>query len=66
MGAVVAIDAILQELRVLKGQPAMLPTSAQPTGHAALDAALPTGGWSEGVLSELLIPFDGVGELPLL
>lgn len=66
MGAVVAIDALLQERRVWKGQPSALPASRQPTGLAALDAALPTGGWPEGALSELLIPVDGVGELQLL
>ena len=66
MGAVVAIDALLHQRHVWKGQPAPLPPSAQPTGHAALDAALPTGGWPEAALSELLIPVDGVGELQLL
>jgi len=66
MGAVVAIDALLQERRVWKGQPAALPASRQPTGFATLDAALPTGGWPEDALSELLIPVDGVGELQLL
>ena len=66
MGAVVAIDALLHQRRVWKGQPAPLPPSAQPTGQAALDAALPTGGWPEAALSELLIPVDGVGELQLL
>lgn len=66
MGAVVAINALLHERRVWRGQPVALPPSAQPTGHAALDAALPTGGWPEAALSELLIPVDGVGELQLL
>lgn len=66
MGAVVAIDALLHQRHVWKGQPAPLPPSAQPTGHAALDAVLPTGGWPEAALSELLIPVDGVGELQLL
>lgn len=66
MGAVVAIDALLHARRVWKGRPAGLPPSAQPTGHPALDAALPTGGWPEAALTELLIPVDGVGELQLL
>jgi hypothetical protein len=66
MGAVVAIDTLLQERRVWKGQPAALPPSAQPTGYAALDAALPTAGWPEHALTELLIPADGIGELRLL
>lgn len=66
MAAVVAIDALLHQRRVWKGQPTRLPPSPQPTGVAALDAALPTGGWPEAALSEMLIPVDGVGELQLL
>jgi len=66
MAAVVAIDALLHERRVWKGQPAALPPSLQPTGYAELDAALPSGGWPEAALSELLIPVDGIGELQLL
>jgi hypothetical protein len=37
-----------------------------PTGFAALDAALPGGGWPCGALSELLLQQQGVGELSLL
>ncbi|MCK7594442.1 translesion DNA synthesis-associated protein ImuA [Pseudomarimonas salicorniae] len=66
MGAVVAIDALLHQRRLWKGQPSALPPSAQPSGHAQLDALLPTGGWPESALTELLIPADGVGELGLL
>ncbi|MDE2279700.1 MAG: translesion DNA synthesis-associated protein ImuA, partial [Xanthomonadaceae bacterium] len=66
MGAVVAIDALLQPQRVWRGRPAAAPAGAQPTGHAGLDAVLPSGGWPEAALSELLIPADGVGELQLL
>ena len=39
---------------------------AQATGFAALDAELPGGGWPRGVLSELLLPHSGVGEMRLL
>lgn len=39
---------------------------AEPTGHPALDALLPSGGWPRNSLSELLIPHDGIGELALL
>lgn len=66
MGAVVAIDALLHERRVWRGRPAVLPPSAQPTGHAVLDAALPTAGWPESALTEILFPVDGIGELQLL
>ncbi|MCW5632831.1 MAG: translesion DNA synthesis-associated protein ImuA [Rubrivivax sp.] len=40
--------------------------SAYPSGFAALDALLPGGGWPSGVLTELLLPHPGVGELRLL
>jgi len=63
---VVALDALLAGRRVWRGRPATLPASAQPTGHAALDAVLPTGGWPDAALTELLLPADGVGELRLL
>src|SRR5206468_3010102 len=36
------------------------------TGHAALDAALPDAGWPARVLTELLLPHAGIGELRLL
>lgn len=65
-GQVVALDALLAGRRVWRGRPATLPPSAQPTGHAALDAALPSGGWPESALTELLLPSDGIGELRLL
>ena len=65
-GQVVALDTLLAGRRVWRGRPATLPPSAQPTGHAALDAALPSGGWPESALTELLLPADGIGELCLL
>ena len=65
-GHVVTLDALLADHRVWRGQPAALPAAAQPTGHDALDAALPWGGWPEGALTELLLPADGIGELHLL
>ena len=37
-----------------------------PSGFAALDAELPGGGWPRRVLSELLLPHAGVGEIRLL
>lgn len=66
MGAVVAIDALLQQRRVWKGRPPPRVAGGVATGHAALDAVLPAGGWPEAALSEILIPADGVGELRLL
>lgn len=38
----------------------------EPTGHAALDALLPDGGWPRGALSEILHARDGVGEIALV
>ena len=66
MAAVVSLGSLLQDRRLWRGKPAPLPASAEPTGHALLDAALPTGGWPEAALIEILLPADGVGELQLL
>jgi hypothetical protein len=67
MGAVVALNGLLAARRVWRGQPVGPPVSApEPTGHAALDEALPAGGWPEHALSEVLVPVDGVGELSLV
>lgn len=37
-----------------------------PTGFAALDAALPGGGWPVGALTEVLPAAEGIGEVRLL
>ena len=37
-----------------------------PSGFALLDAQLPGGGWPRKVLTELLLPHPGVGEIRLL
>lgn len=67
MGAVVALDGLLAARRVWRGKPVALPAcAAEPTGHAALDEALPTGGWPEHALSEVMLPADGVGELAVV
>ncbi len=60
------IDALLRDPRLWRGRAALPTRSVQPTGHADLDAALPTGGWPQAALSELLIAADGIGELRLL
>lgn len=66
MGAVIALDTLFNGGRVWKGRPAAPPTSVHPTGLAALDAVLPTGGWPEAALSEILMAKEGVGELQLV
>ena len=45
-----------------------LPLAGQglATGNAALDQLLPTNGWPQGALTELLLESEGVGELGLL
>lgn len=49
-----------------KAGPPRPPASVYPTGLAALDAVLPSGGWPEAALSEILMAKDGVGELQLV
>lgn len=66
MGQVVALDALFTDRRIWRGQPVATPAAGQPSGLAALDAALPSGGWPEAALTELLLPADGIGELRLL
>ncbi len=67
MAVVVSLETLLQQRRLWRGQVAPLGSvSAQPTGLAALDAVLPGGGWPDAALIELLLPFDGMGELQLL
>ena len=70
MGAIagqpIALDALLGDRRIWRGRPAALPPSTQPSGHAAHDATLPTGGWPDAALTELLLPRDGIGELRLV
>jgi hypothetical protein len=66
MGAVLSLDGLLDQQRVWKGRPQVRPLGLQPTGHAALDAALPGGGWPAGALTELLLAAEGCGELQLL
>lgn len=66
MGAVIALDALLDQRRVWKGQSSAALRSSQPTGLSRLDAALPLGGWPDAALSEILLPVPGLGELSLL
>lgn len=64
---VVGLDALLDSRRVWRGQsPYVEEASAQPTGHAALDAQLPFGGWPDAALTEILSVRPGLGELTLL
>jgi len=58
---------------LLKSEPALWRGSDQhneyasiPTGYPQLDNVLPSGGWSVGCLTELLVEQHGIGELSLL
>ena len=66
MSAVVSLDTLLAGRRLWRGQSSPPPVAREPTGHAALDAVLPGGGWPEAALTELLLAADGIGELALL
>ena len=67
MGAVVALDTLLAARTLWHaGRSAAIAADGESTGHAALDALLPQGGWPRRALTELLLPADGVGELALL
>ena len=67
MAAIVSLQPLLHDRRLWRGQEAPARDhSHRATGCAALDAALPGGGWPEAALVELLIAADGLGELSLL
>ena len=67
LASVTPIDALLRDARVWRGHDTPAPTrSPHPTGFDALDEALPTGGWPEAALVEILFAADGLGELSLL
>ncbi len=46
--------------------PSSFDSGSLPSGFAALDAELPGGGWPVRVLTELLLPEPGIGEIRLL
>jgi hypothetical protein len=66
MSAVVPLSSLLDARQVWRGRAAPAPAGEQPTGWAAVDAVLPSGGWPAAALSEILLPLDGVGELQLV
>lgn len=62
-----SMDALLAARTVWRaGRGSATAARGVPTGHAALDALLPLGGWPQGAVTEILLPADGVGELALL
>jgi cell division inhibitor SulA len=62
-----SLDAMLAAQTIWRaGRLPVAASGGESTGHAALDALLPQGGWPRGALTELLLPADGVGELAIL
>ena len=67
MGEVLALDELMAARTVWRAsRGSALNHEGESSGHAALDAVLPTGGWPRKALTELLLPADGVGEIALL
>ncbi len=65
--AALALDELLAARTVWRaGQGVASVRGGESTGHAALDAVLPSGGWPRRALTELLLPADGIGEIALL
>lgn len=65
--AVVSLAQALADRRLFRGgQPLARDQGATPSGFAALDEALPWGGFPRGALTEILLPAPGLGELELL
>src|SRR5690349_10190577 len=61
-----ALEQILQRHPVWRGGALAPGAQALPSGFAALDAALPGGGWPFQGLAEVLADESGVGELALV
>ena len=63
----VALAEVLARGDIWRGDTlASLPEVAIASGHAALDAELPGGGWPRGNLTEILVDRNGFGEMLLL
>jgi len=60
------LAAVLARSDIWRGALAKTTAPTLPSGHAALDAELPGGGWPRGQLTELLCAHTGVGEIALL
>ncbi|MCL7715835.1 translesion DNA synthesis-associated protein ImuA [Stenotrophomonas mori] len=66
MAMVTALDGLLAAQTLWHAGRTAAAAAGESSGHPALDALLPQGGWPRHALSELLLPADGVGELALL
>lgn len=66
MSQALTLQTLFNERRLWRGNSTPAARGTQPTGYDWLDAALPTRGWPEAALTEILFPADGVGELRLV
>jgi len=68
MSTALPLQHLLDSRKVWRGQAHARGAgdASQPSGHPALDARLPGGGWPPSALTELLLHADGGGELGLL
>ena len=60
------VEALLKHPALWKGWQQHEKRETFATGHTELDAALPSGGWPVGALTELMVAHEGVGEFTLL
>jgi len=60
------IPSVLQEIPGIWRAHELSPVKARSTGHRALDALLPGGGWPIGALTELIPLIEGIGEVAVL
>src|SRR6478609_5334988 len=61
-----ALAGVLSHPAIWRGADCAPEPAALPTGHGALDRALPGGGWPQGGLTEMLLAQEGIGELRLM
>ena len=60
------LPPVLQEIPGIWRAHELAPVKARSTGHGALDALLPGGGWPIGALTELIPLIEGIGEVAVL
>ncbi len=60
------LSALLANPAIWRGDDCAPEAAALPTGFAALDAALPGGGWPGAALCEIRLAQEGIGELRLV
>jgi hypothetical protein len=60
-----ALTRLLSHPAIWRGGDCAPEPAAIASGFAALDAALPGGGWPRGALTEMLLEREGIGELRL-